>query len=391
MTCDVRRRFAALTRPSPVTADPEFRDREIFPCLGAALPTLKRFNWELKRFRSHFLRQTIRDVSDRAGVSVATVSNVLNSPHLVASETRTKVMDAIEALGYRPNRTARSLQARKTQRIGYRLPDPGPQAALDVFLHRLVATAANHGFDLSLFAPRSGQDDLGAYREVIRSGDVDGFVLSETNYADPRVELLSELGFPFAAFGRADHPSPFPWVDVDGAAGVAEVVDHVASRGHRRIGLVAWPPGSESGDDRVEGFYRGMRTAELAVDPRLIKRVENGFVAGRTAGAELLGSPDPPTAIVTVQDELGFGAMAAISDLGLRPGDDVVVTGFDDTPAAAHVRPGLTSVRQPFDEVAQTLVNLLVSRLINPAAAPGSALLMPQLVVRGSTTGSTAL
>lgn len=334
------------------------------------------------------MRRTIRDVSDRAGVSVATVSNALNAPHLVASATRTKVMEAVEALGYRPNRAARILQARKTQLIGYRLPDPGPQAALDVFLHRLVVTATNHGFDLTLFAPRSGQDDLDAYREVIRSGDVDGFVLSETNYADPRVELLSELGFPFAAFGQANHPSPFPWVDVDGAAGLADVVEHLAKQGHERIALVAWPAGSESGDDRVEGFERGMRTAGLTIDPHLVHRVENGFLTGKGAGVELLETPDPPTAIVTVQDELGFGVMVAVSERGLQPGRDVAVTGFDDTPAAAYVWPGLTTVRQPFDDVAQALVNLLVDRLENPDDPPGSAMLMPRLVVRGSTTGA---
>jgi len=334
------------------------------------------------------LRQTIRDVSDRAGVSVATVSNVLNAPHLVAPLTRTKVMEAIDALGYRPNRAARSLQARKTQRIGYCLPNPGPQAALDVFFHQLVATATNHGFDLTLFAPRSGQDDLDAYREVIRAGDVDGFVLSETNYADPRVEMLSDLGFPFAAFGQANHPSPFPWVDVDGAAGLAEVVEHLAAKGHRRIALVAWPEGSESGDKRVEGFEQGMAAAELQVDPRLIKRVENGFLGGKTAGAELLDAVDPPTAIVTVQDELGFGAMVAMSERGLKPGADVAVTGFDDTPAAAYVWPGLTTVRQPFDEVAQALVNLLVDRLANPEGSPGSRMLVPRLIVRGSTAGT---
>ena len=333
------------------------------------------------------MRQTIRNVSDRAGVSVATVSNVLNAPHLVASDTRTRVMEAIEALGYRPNRTARSLKARKTYRIGYRLSDPGPQAALDTFLHQLVATATNHGFDLTLFAPRSGEDDLDAYREVIRSGDVDGFVLSETNYADRRVELLSELGFPFAAFGRADHPSPFPWVDVDGAAGLAAVVEHLASLGHRRIALMAWPPGSESGDNRVDGFERGMHAAGLTIDRQLVRRTENGFLAGKAAAAGLLES-DPPTAIVTVQDELGFGAMAAVSDRGLQPGRDIAVTGFDDTPAAAYVWPGLTTVHQPFDEVARALVNLLVDRLDKPDEPPGSVMLTPGLVVRGSTAGA---
>ena len=318
---------------------------------------------------------------------MATVSNVLNSPHLVASQTRTRVMEAVEALGYRPHRAARSLQARKTHRIGYRLPDPGPQAALDVFLHRLVVTATNHGFDVTLFAPRPGQDDLEAYREMIRSGDVDGFVLSETNYADARVELLSELGFPFAAFGQANHSRPFPWVDVDGGAGLRLMVDHLASRGHRRVALLAWPPGSESGDDRFEGFRSGLAECGLGSYPHLIKRIENGFLAGKDAAADLLESVDPPTAIVTVQDELAFGAMAAVSELGLRPGVDVAVTGFDDTPAAAYVWPGLTSIRQPFDEVARTLVDLLVTRLESPDTPSTVAMVMPELIVRGSSAG----
>ena len=150
---------------------------------------------------------------------------------------------------------------------------------------------------------------------------------------------------------------------------------------------MAWPEGSESGDKRVEGFEQGMAVAGLDVDPRLVKRVENGFLAGRTVGAELLDAPDPPTAIVTVQDELGFGAMVAVSERGLKPGADIAVTGFDDTPAAAYVWPGLTTARQPFDEVAQALVNLLVDRLENPEGPPGSAMLLPKLVVRGSTEG----
>ena len=335
------------------------------------------------------MRQTIRDVGDRAGVSVGTVSNVLNAPHLVSASTRSKVLKAIEELGYRPNRVARSLQARKTQSIGYRLPDPGPGTALDVFLHQLVGTATAHGFAMTLFAPREGEEDLDAYLEVIRSGDVDGFVLSETNYADRRVEMLSEVGFPFAAFGRADHASPFPWVDVDGASGTAQAVDHLARLGHRRIALVAWPPGSESGDTRVNGFVDGMSVAGLEIDPDLVLRTGNGFEQGRVAGLKLLTSAEPPTAVVTVQDELGFGIITAATELGLRPGRDLAVTGFDDTAAAAFVWPGLTSVRQPLDEVARVLVDLLVDRLANPDKPPRTSLLHPSLIARNSTLGTS--
>jgi DNA-binding LacI/PurR family transcriptional regulator len=319
---------------------------------------------------------------------VGTVSNVLNAPHLVALETRTKVLEVIEELGYRPNRAARSLQARRTQSIGYRLPDPGPGTALDVFLHQLVGTATDHGFAITLFAPRAGQDDLDAYREMIRSGDVDGFVLSETNYDDPRVEMLSELGFPFATFGRADHSSPFSWVDVDGAMGTTQVVDHLTDLGHRRIGLVAWPSGSESGDTRVNGFFDGMAAAGLEVDSELVLRTENGFEGGRVAGLTMLNSADPPTAIVTVQDELGFGIMTAATERGLKPGQDLAVTGFDDTEAAAYMWPGLTSVRQPLDEVAGVLVDLMVHRLSSPNEPPRTRLLHPHLVIRDSTRGT---
>ncbi len=333
------------------------------------------------------MRQTIRDVSQRAGVSVGTVSNVLNAPHLVSAETRSRVMEAIDALGYRPSRNARSLQARKTYLIGYRLPDPGVSAALDIFLHQLVITASQHGFDVAVFAPRSGQNDLDSYREVIRAGTVDGFILSETNYEDPRVELLSELSVPFVTFGRANHPGPFPWVDVDGADGIAQAVAHLVDLGHRRIALVAWPEGSETGDTRVEGFERAMAQAGLDAAPDLVVRCENSLREGREAAERLLSMSLPPSAIVTVQDELALGVMTAASRRGLAIGRELAVTGFDDSPSASSVWPGLTSVRQPFEEVARQLVGLLVARLTQPEQEPGTVMLRPQLVVRPSTSG----
>jgi LacI family transcriptional regulator len=196
------------------------------------------------------------------------------------------------------------------------------------------------------------------------------------------------LGFPFATFGRAYHASPFPWVDVDGASGTSQVVEHLKELGHRRIGLVAWPAGSESGDTRVKGFFDGMTAAGLEVYSELVVRTENGFEKGRVAGTSMLSSADPPTAIVTVQDELGFGIMTAATELGLRPGRDLAVSGFDDTAAAASMWPGLTSVRQPLDEVAGALVDLMVHRLSSPGEPPRTALLHPQLVVRDSTLGT---
>lgn len=333
------------------------------------------------------MRHTIRDVSNRAGVSVGTVSNVLNLPHLVAEETRTRVLEAIDELDYRPNRAARSLPAQKSFRIGYRLADPGLSPALDVFLHQLVLAASRHGFDMALFAPRPGQSDLDAYREVILANDVDGFILSETNYTDERVEMLSELSIPFVTFGWTRSPEPFPWVDVDGADGMAQVVDHLVEMGHERIALIAWPEGSRTGDARVEGFRRAMGAAGLSVPDDLVVRCENRFDQARAATGAPLDLSRSPTAIATVQDELALGVVDEALRRGIDVGGDLAVSGFDDSQAAALSWPGLTSVRQPFAEAARSLVDLLVARLTSPDLEPRQVMLRPELVVRASTSG----
>ena len=350
---------------------------------GFKVGRLKRFNRATVSART-----TIREVSNRAGVSIGTVSNVLNAPHLVSTGTRSRVLDAIAELEYRPSRSARSLQAQRTYLIGYRLPNPGVSPALDIFLHSLVASADEYGLEIVLFSTSTGTTDLDAYRKAIRSGDFDGLVLSETNYEDPRIDMLTEAGFPFVAFGRAIASHPFSWVDVDGAAGMTDVVEHLVELGHRRIALVAWPAGSESGDARVGGYLAAMAKAGLPVQPEFMVRAEGGFEAGREVGRNLLSLRRPPTAIVTVQDDLAFGIIAAAGDHGIEVGPGVAVAGFDDSAAAALCTPGLTSVRQPMELVAQTLIELLVSQLRDPETTRTGTLLVPEVISRASTQSS---
>ena len=332
-------------------------------------------------------RTTIKDVSERAGVSIGTVSNVLNAPQLVSPETRERVLAVVDELGYRPNRVARGLQAQRSYLIGYRLPrqDHPAAVALDTFLHELVRTAAGHELDVVLFTPRPGQDEVEAHRDLITRGDVDGFVLSETNYLDPRIEVLTGSGFPFVAFGRSRSDHRFAWVDIDGRAGTVEATGHLLSAGHRRIALVAWPEGSESGDDRAAGYFDALATSGIPADPRLVVRVPNGIEHGRAAWRRLASLADPPSAVVTVQDLLGLGVMLEAGDDGLRPGADVAVTGFDDSPVASLM--GLTSLRQPMGEVCRLLLEHLSSRIERPEAAAGNDLVPPELVVRGSSGG----
>lgn len=333
------------------------------------------------------MRITIREVGRVANVSIGTVSNVLNAPHLVSEETRQRVLAAVEELGYQPNRAGRSLAARRTHLLGYRPPDylDQPDPALDAFLHYLVGSASEHGLELVLFVPRAGQSEVDAYREMVRREAVDGFILSGTNYEDPRIEFLLDQGFPFVSFGRAAGSEGFSWVDVDGAAGTAAVVEHLVGLGHRRVAMVAWPEGSESGDARYEGYRRAMEAHGLAPDP--VIRAENTAAEGQAALRHLLEGDRSVTAVVCVQDVLALGMMMEAARRGVRVGTDLAVVGFDDTPMASLVSPSLTSVRQPFDQVGTTLIEMLVSLLGDEESEPEGVLLTPELVVRASTGG----
>jgi len=332
-------------------------------------------------------RTTIKDVSRASGVSVATVSNVLNAPERVAPETRRRVTEAIDELGFRPNRAARSLPQGRTFTIGYCIPAGSQDFALDTFLHQVTERASDAGMDILLFTPHRGQSEVDSYWEIVRRGAVDGFVLSNTGHDDERVQLLLDAGMPLVSFGRTDLSDRHSWVDVDGRAGTRAAVEHVTEQGHRRLGLVAWPEGSLSGDDRATGFVQGLEAAGLDFDPRHLVRTENDLEAGRQAAAQLLAMDRPPTAIVTVQDVLAAGVMAELHHRGIRGGRDVAVTGFDDSPPAIYGTPTITSVRQPIAAIGRRIVEFLVHDLEADDGIHRSALVEPELVIRESSSG----
>jgi LacI family transcriptional regulator len=342
---------------------------------------------------------TIQDVARRASVSRQTVSNAINAPHRLHAQTLARVQSAIEELGYRPNRVARSLRRRATRLIGYRIQPVAHDAVstvLDRFLHALADASREQGYHLLLFTPADDADEMATYDEMMSSATVDGFVLSGTDHHDLRPKRLHEAGVPFVCFGRTDHDDGHAWVDVDGAAGTAAAVDHLVGRGHRRIAFLGWPEGSGTGDARASGWRdaltaHGIR-AGTAEAP--ILRSVDGPEHGGAMVTRLLDAPEPPTAVVCASDALALGAMFAAAARGLEVGRELAVVGFDDAPTAALVRPGLTSLRQPLEEVGRRVADLLVAQLerrpggtgdgARPPAPAGGVLLPPTLVVRES-------
>jgi LacI family transcriptional regulator len=335
---------------------------------------------------------TIKDLAGQLDLSVSTVSKALNDYPHVAEETRQRVLAKADELGYRPSITARGLQAQRTHLIAYSwrfLPPEQFSPILNRFIDVMGSAAVAAGYHLLAFPTSSDQAELDAYQELVRTRRVDGIVLSATSENDSRVAYLSEVDFPFVAFGRAGAGWDYPWVDVDGRAGLGMAMDHLVQLGHRRIGFIAWPPGSLSGEYRYFGYIAALDRASLPVDPALVVRAEHAEPAGRHALASLLDLPaaQRPTAVVAISDLLAIGAMNEAQDRGLVVGRDLSIVGFDDDPMVKYLRPPLTTIRQPIDEVGELVVRQLLAVVSGTPLTEDErhVLLKPELIVRAST------
>lgn len=333
---------------------------------------------------------TIRDVAREAGVSTATVSYVLNDSRRVAEETRQRVLQAAQRLGYRANIIARNLQASETRLLGYTWrPTPPHQfnPILDQFLNAIAQAAARHQYHILTFPTTSIEEEIAIYRDMVLTGQVDGFVLSNTNLDDPRVRALLEIGFPFVAFGRSNPEWDFPWVDVDGVHGVVLATQHLIERGHRRIGCLAWPEASLTGQYRLEGYLQTIAEAGLAVEPAWILRTENTYEDAYSTARTMLSLPrsQRPSAVIALSDLMAIGAMNAAADLGIEVGRELAVVGFDDAPVARFLRPPLSSLAQPISEVGERLATMLIDLVNGRQPAEPHVLLKPSLVVRASS------
>ncbi|WP_375388721.1 LacI family DNA-binding transcriptional regulator [uncultured Amnibacterium sp.] len=321
---------------------------------------------------------TVTDVADAAGVSRQTVSNVLNTPGIVREETRERVLDAVQRLGYRPHASARRLRTRVSSTLGVRL-DPGTDgmagSLLDRFLHALVEQADAAGLRVLLYTAEDEAGEIAAFERLLDGADVDAFVLTSTHYGDTRIPWLIEHDVRFVTFGRpwgerASTDRSHRWVDVDGREGVRAATDRLLERGARRVAFLGWPAGSGTGDDRREGWRAAMRAAGVAETDlvALDLAVEEDPHDLGVGGRALAALSPAPEAVVCASDSLALGTRLAL-------GPDVPVVGYDDTPVARAL--GFPSVAQPLDGVAAAVLELL-----RVDDGPHHRLLAPRLVER---------
>lgn len=333
---------------------------------------------------------TIKDVAKEAGVSIATVSYVLNGrKEMVGEKTRQHVLQVARELGYRANVTARNLQSSRTNLIGYAWhinPLDQPTSVMDQFIYTLAQSAEAAGYHLLTFTYKS-EDPVAVYDELIRSGRVDGFVLADTVEDDPRVNFLLEQNIPFVSFGRANRASEFNWVDTDGQAGMAQATDHLLSLGHQRIAFLGWPHDSLSGNYRLDGYLTAMRAAGLDVPEHFV--IHNEYAEDSLNRAfenwHRLPYDERPTAVIAVSDFVAVNAMRTVQEYGYRIGQTMSIVGFDDAPFVRYLQPSLTTLSQPFPYISDLLVETLDLLIKEKQPERLQTLVLPELVIRESS------
>ncbi|MFE5398980.1 LacI family DNA-binding transcriptional regulator [Streptomyces sp. NPDC056568] len=336
---------------------------------------------------------TMTDVARSAGVSVATVSHVLNDTRPVRPHTRQAVLDAIEELGYTPNTLARSLVTSRTRSIGLAVSAISNPYFTEI-LQGVEAAALEHGYSLLIADPH---DDPAHERKVVQllhERRVDGMIVAPS--ADPR-DLLAYLGrhrVPSVFLDRIiDIPEGtgaalFDQVCAESAEPTTRLVTHLAGLGHRRIGLVAGRPGLSTTRERITGYRHGLAAAGLPYDERLVVHGDSEATGGERAAATLLSLAVPPTALVTANNAMTIGALRALRERGLAVPGDLALCCFDDFAWADLFSPRLTAVAQPSREIGARAVRLLLERLAAPER-PVQTVRLPCAFVHRTSCGCT--
>lgn len=334
-------------------------------------------------------RVTSRDVAARAGVSRTTVSFVLNDvPGVnISQETRDRVLQAAQELGYVPDAAARSLASRRTYTLGLVLVRNQSHIAADAFLpqviHGLAESTRQAGFHL-LLEPVEDISHPDAYIHLVRAKHIDGIILSGPRSDDEQLAALVDEGFPVVLLGQLPGKHAC-FVDVDNRSAAREAVGHLIRLGHRRIGCITNAPSEYTGGaDRLAGYRDALQAAGLPYEDNLVRFGNFVPESGYQAAHSLLQEVSSPAAFFVASDVVAFGAMAAIRERGLTIPDDIALVGFDDIPLARYVDPPLTTVRLPAAELGRQAGQIIVDLIQNGKVPNRNVLLETELVIRAS-------
>jgi len=336
---------------------------------------------------------TINEVAKKAGVSLGTVSNVLNNPDKVKTETRVRVLGVIEEMDFIPNMNARNLSRSRTDTITLIYPfskRPRKEHYYSDLLAGIIETCFTMNFKLvlsSLPEVISQEENLRAYAQLVDSGAVDGVILTRPEVDDPIIQLLMEKRQNFVVFGRSNLSMDFSWVDVDGGLGIKQAVKYLSRLNHSRIAYIGTSETYVFSHHRFEGYKQGLLEEGLQIDPELIVHVpENSdeIESGSKHMIKLLQLQDPPEAVIAAGSQLAIGVVKGIEKFGYEVGKDISVICFDDADWSVHYNPPITAIRQPLYNAGKMIARMLIESILDKPVKESRVLLEPELIIRES-------
>ena len=330
----------------------------------------------------------MKRVAERAGVSVATVSRVVNKSGFVAPPLQKVVMEAMEALRYHPSAVARGLRTRETRSIGVLVPQLS-QPFFSSLAYAIERTLFSHGYRAFLCSAEEDAAEESAYIDMLLGQRVDGLILVPTGQSMANVQRVLEAKVCVILVDRDLPTLKIDRVLSDNFDGAYKLARHLIDLGHRRIGIISAPQHSGSIARRLAGISHAFQEAGIRNEQYLFAEgAQEQFELGFTVAHEFLQSSRPPTAVIALTDVIAVGALHAAWKAGLALPRDLSVTGFDDIPLARYTMPELTTAAQPVFEMGKQAALRLLRRVKKPDLKMNRTLLPTSIVIRGSTSAA---
>ncbi|MEW2566312.1 LacI family DNA-binding transcriptional regulator [Streptomyces sp. NPDC047070] len=333
-------------------------------------------------------RPTIKTVAARAGVGRTTVSRVINGSELVSEKARAAVLAAIAELNYVPNSVARGLVTSRTNSVALVIPESESRLGSEPYFSaviRGVSTAlakTRTQLQLVLVRDQAERDQL---TESVAERRVDGVLLVSVHEHDPLPGLLEDMGLPTVLAGRRSPDESLSHVHSDNAGGAATAVGHLLAQGRRTIATISGPLDMDVARSRLQGWREALEKAGHEATDRLVASGDFTEEGGEAAMRSLLEQVPELDAVFVASDVMAAGALVELRRQRRAVPDDVAVVGFDDSIIARHTNPPLTSVRQPVEEIGETIARLLLEEIGNPEEPRRQVVLPTELVVRESS------
>lgn len=329
---------------------------------------------------------TLKEVAEKAGVSITTVSRVINESDKVNPETRTRVQQAMVKLGYQPSRVAQRLRGNKgrSKLLGLIIPDIQNSFYSNI-VRGVEDVAYSHNYAVILCNSDEDPEKEKFYLEVLRSESVDGIIFPPIHPESDVVDDLIKGGLPLVCVDRRLKDESIDTVVLDNRIGAYQVTNYLLGLGHRKIGLITSSGNFSSFRERQAGYEEALSEHGIVIDQTMIGYGDQRSTeSGKQLALKLLNKKDRPTALFVTNNLFLLGALETVHEMGLRIPDDLSIVGFDDMPWARSFYPPLTVVAQPGYEMGRQAATMFFKRIDNPDLKPAVSVLEPRLILRNS-------